>query len=64
MSVGSLEFSSGKAEIADVSRCTGDVSILIDHYVKKEIYNKLIRIRKKMCGLWKFWSELNEESDK
>lgn len=29
MSVGSLQFSSGKAEIIDVSRCVGDVSFLL-----------------------------------
>ena len=28
-SVGSLQFSSGKAEIFDVNRCVGDVSFLI-----------------------------------
>lgn len=29
MSVDSLEFSSGKAEISEVSNCVGDVSVLI-----------------------------------
>lgn len=32
MSVASLEFSSGKAEIADVSKCVGDVSVQPSFY--------------------------------
>ena len=38
MSVGSLQFSSGKAEIIDVNRCVGDVSSLLFIFVLFSMY--------------------------
>lgn len=43
MSVASLEFSSGKAEIVDVSKCVGDVSFQQSFYCNRSIQIMLVK---------------------
>ncbi|KAI3805594.1 hypothetical protein L1987_28114 [Smallanthus sonchifolius] len=50
LSVGSLEFSSGKAEIAEVSRCTGDAFLVTVRNKKRVGYTYEITLRVK--GEW------------
>ncbi|KAI7730116.1 hypothetical protein M8C21_029373, partial [Ambrosia artemisiifolia] len=50
LSVGSLEFSSGKAEIAEVTRCTGDAFLVIVRNKKRVGYTYEITLKVK--GEW------------
>ncbi|KAD4180040.1 hypothetical protein E3N88_28631 [Mikania micrantha] len=51
LSVGSLEFSSGKAEIAEVSRCTGDAFLVTVRNKKRVGYTYEITLKVK-AGEW------------
>ncbi|XP_033144601.1 uncharacterized protein LOC103856713 isoform X3 [Brassica rapa] len=59
-SVGSLQFSSGKAEIFDVNRCVGDVSFLIFVFILSRLSWCQLGTRKELAILTSFPSKSKE----